>query len=233
MKLHWHQWFGGWGLCGSLILVGLAQSTQIPMAQAPVAAAASPPSLEILSFKIVSYYNPLLERSPALDADSREVPRTPAEQVSRAQRTTAPSHQERANEIGIAPGAAPNLKVISSAEWVYFTVKNTAPQPIKSLLWEYTYLRVEQGHLAIRATVSSPVEIKPGAKKTLRQQLPPGATRCQVINAREAGGTAGPHGPYEYVCGRGFTDPTLLNERLEPVVVKRIEYADGMVWPRL
>jgi hypothetical protein len=187
---------------------------------------APPAPLEILSFKIVSYYNPLLERS-GISAAAREAPRTPAEQVSRSQRTTNPSPQERANEVGIAPGAAPNLKVISPAEWVYFTVRNTGAKPIKTLAWEYAFLRLEQGRLATRALVVSRAEIKPDAKKTFRQPLAQGATRCQIFNAR----TAEQGKPYEYVCGLGFADPALLRERLEPVVVKRIEYTDGTVWP--
>jgi hypothetical protein len=186
---------------------------------------------EILSFKLVSYHNPLLQASSSTSADARELPRTPAERVANAQRTTNRSPQERANEVGIPPGAAPTIKVISAAEWAYLTIKNTAAKPIKTLTWEYAFLRMEQGRLATQALVITQAEIKPGAKKTLRQPLPPGATRCQVINAREANPSPGQSRPFEYVCGRGFADPSLLREKPAPVTLRRIEYADGTVWP--
>ena len=102
---------------------------------------------EIVSFKIVSYYNPLLERSAPMDAGGRELERTPAEKVANAQRSTPRSPQERANEVGVAPGAAPRLKHVSPAEWVYFTVKNTSGKTIKSLVWEFAFLRMEQGKI--------------------------------------------------------------------------------------
>ncbi|MBI1759937.1 MAG: hypothetical protein HYR56_00735 [Acidobacteria bacterium] len=194
-------------------------------------AAQPDPLLDILSFKLVSYNNLLLQPSNANSADARDLPRTPAERVANAQRTTPRSPQERANEIGVPPGAAPTLKVISAAEWAYLTVKNTAAKPIKALTWEYAFLRMEQGQLLTQATIISQTEIKPGAKKTLRQPLPTGATRCQVISAREAAPVAGETKPFEYVCGRGFTDPSLLREKPAPVTLKRIEYADGSVWP--
>ena len=200
-------------------------------AQAAQTSSPAPAPLEVLSFKLVSYYNPLLQPSNATSADARELPRTPAERVANAQRTTARSPQERANEIGIPPGAAPTIKVIGTAEWAYLTIKNTAPKPIKALTWEYAFLRLEQGRLATQATVVSQIELKPGAKKTIRQPLPPGATRCQVINAREASSPTGESKPFEYVCRRGFADPSLLREKPAPVTLKQIEYADGTVWP--
>ncbi len=197
----------------------------------PTQSSAAPPPapIEILSFKLVSYDNPLLQPSSSTSADARELPRTPAERVANAQRTTPRSPQERANEIGVPPGAAPAIKVISAAEWAYLTIKNTAAKPIKTLTWEYAFLRMEQGRLATQSFVISQTEIKPGAKKTIRHPLPPGATRCQVINARETNAEVGK--PFDYVCGRGFKDPSLLREKPAPVTLKRIEYLDGTVWP--
>ncbi len=187
---------------------------------------------EIVSFKIVSYYNPLLERGAPMDAGGRELERTPAENVARANRTTPRSPQERANEIGIAPGAAPRLKHVSPAEWVYFTVKNTSDKPIKNIIWEFAFLRMEQGQLALRQTVTSAIELKAGAKKTLRQPLPAGASRCKVIRVQKETTADGKAIAEEYVCGRGFADPSLLKEKPEPVAIKRIEFADGSSWER-
>ena len=207
-------------LLASAATLGLAQ-TDRPLAP-----------FEILSFKIVSYYNPLLEASAPTGADNRDLPRTPAEKVANAQRTTARSPQERANEIGVPPGAAPRIKHLSPAEWVYFTVRNTSDKAIKSLVWEFAFLRMEQGKLALWQTVTSPSEIKPNAKKTLRQPLPPGASRCKVVQVRPETAADGKATTQEYVCGRGFADPSLLKEKPEPVGVQRIEYADGTSWQR-
>lgn len=218
-------------LC-QFILLTVLPSAAIGLAWAQIAETAKTvPPFEILSFKLVSYYNPLLQPANTTSADARELPRTPAERVANAQRTTNRTPQERANELGIAPGAAPTIKVISAAEWAYLTIKNTAAKPIKTLTWEYAFLRLEEGRLATQALVVTQAEIKPSARKTLRQPLPPGATRCQVINVREANPSPEQSQPFEYVCGRGFANPSLLREKPAPVTLKRIEYADGTVWP--
>src|SRR6185295_13735290 len=179
---------------------------------------------------IVSYYNPLLERSGVTGADERELPRTPNEQVSNAGRGNNRSHQERANEVGVPPGAAPTIKVLSPAEWVYLSIKNTSAKPIKAIVWDFAFMRMEAGKLVLRYEVTNQVEVKAGAKKTLKQPLPPGATRCQVINV-SAGATPNDKAKtFESVCGRGFNDPSQLKEKQEPITIKRIEYADGSVW---
>ncbi len=187
------------------------------------------PLFEIVSFKIVSYYNPLLERSAPMDAGGRELERTPAEKVAAANRTTPRTPQERANEIGIAPGAAPRLKHVSPAEWVYFTVKNTSGKAIKRIVWEFAFLRMEQGQLVLQQTVTNEVELKPDKQKTFRQPLPAGASRCKVVSVQQENGKVVVP---EYVCGRGFADPSLLKEKPEPVAIKRIEFVDGSSWER-
>src|SRR5581483_5988019 len=158
---------------------------------------------------------------------------TPSEQVSNARRTTNKSPQERANEIGVPPGAAPTIKVISPAEWVNLSLKNTSAKTIKTLVWDFAFARMEGSQLVLRYEVVSQIEIKSGAKKTIRQPLPPGATRCQVINVREEANQSSKAKAFESVCGRGFNDPAMLKEKQEPVGIKRIEYADGSVWQRL
>jgi hypothetical protein len=213
-------------LCAAVAL----SPAQIKSGPAATTVQSDPIPFEILGFKIISYYNPLLERSRISSADERELPRTPSEQVSNAQRTTGKSPQERANEIGVPPGAAPTIKVISPAEWVNLSLKNTSAKPIKTIVWDFAFARLEAGKLVLRYEVASQVEIKPGAKKTIRQPLPPGATRCQVINVREETTQNDKAKAFESVCGRGFNDPALLKEKQEPVSIKRIEYADGSVW---
>ncbi len=149
-------------LCQLVLLAALnGAAICLAWAQAPQPLSLVPVPIEVLSFKLVSYYNPLLQLSNPSSADARELPRTPAERVANAQRTTARSPQERANEVGI----------------------------------------------------------------------PPGATRCQVLNARETATLTGESKLFEYVCGRGFADPSLLREKPVPVTLKRIEYKDGSVWP--
>jgi hypothetical protein len=165
-------------------------------------------------------------------ADERELPRTPNEQVSNARRGSNRSHQERANEIGVPPGAAPTIKILSPAEWVYLSIKNTGAKPIKAIVWDFAFMRLEAGRLALRYEVNSQVEIKPGAKKTLKQPLPPGATRCQVVNINAAATPNDKAKTFESVCGRGFNDPSQLKEKQEPATIKRVEYADGSVWQR-
>jgi hypothetical protein len=124
------------------------------------------------------------------------------------------------------------LKHVSPAEWVYFTVKNTSDKAIKSIVWEFAFLRMEQGQLALRQTLTSEAELKAGAKKTFRQPLPAGASRCKVIGVQKGTAADGKALTEEYVCGRGFVDPSLLREKPEPVGIKRVEFADGSSWER-
>ena len=108
-------------------------------------------------------------------------------------------------------------------------MKNTSSQPIKTIVWEFVFLRMEQGQLALRQTVTSEAEIKPNARKTFRQPLPVGASRCKVVSVQQENCKAVVP---EYVCGRGFADPSLLKEKPEPVAIKRIEFVDGSSWER-
>src|SRR5262245_161004 len=99
-------------LCRAALLCAISIMASAQIAEHPAAPAAQITPFEILSFKIVSYYNPLLERSGVTGADTRELPRTPSEQVSNANRGNNRSHQERANEVGVPPGAAPSVKAL-------------------------------------------------------------------------------------------------------------------------
>jgi hypothetical protein len=222
MKLHWQHWLRGWAArwCSA----GSRKSRKRPW----------PRQRRPRRWKFSA------SRSSLITIRCWNAPPTPMQargncRAHRRSKLRPPSAQSRppqarANEFGIPPGAASTLKVISPAEWVYFTVRNTSAKPIKVLHWEYAFLRLEQGQLATSAAVLSQTEIKPGTKKTFRQPLPTGATRCQVINARDTATPAKESKPYEYVCGHDFADPSLLREKPAPVRIRQIVYADGSNW---
>ena len=89
---------------------------------------------------------------------------------------------------------------------------------------------MEDGQLLLRYEATNQVELKPGGKKSLKQPLPAGASRCKIISAAAIAGDKA--NAVESLCGRGINDPAQLPEKQEPVIIKRIEYADGSVWQK-
>lgn len=204
----------------------LVAATVVAVAQTPPVAPPAP--VEILGFKIGSDYYPMLDNKPSpMAADNPDFPRLPSEVIARQNR-----RGERGEETKARGKIRSTVKVLSDAQWVKLTLKNTGLQPIKALAWDFAFPRYEDGKLILRADVLSQIEIKPGGKKTLKQMLPSGVTRCQAMvvsadeNANDKAKT------FEAVCGRGFNDPTQLKQMQETVLLKRIEFADGSVWQR-
>lgn len=197
-----------------------------PSAQSGIAAPA-----EIINFKIGTDYYPMLDSKPStMTADNPEFPRPPNEIAARKNRRG--DFGERNEEIKARGKSRTTLLVINDAQWVSLALKNTGTKPIKIVVWDFAFARKEEGALLLRYEVSSQVEIKPGGKKNLKQPLPPGATRCQVIQVSEDATQKGKAKAVETVCGRGINDPSQLPEKPEPVTLKRIEYADGSIWQR-
>lgn len=201
------------------------------------AAAQSPPDVTaqssapvaILKFKVGTDYYPMLDRqSSVMSADNGDFPRLAGEQQVR--RTSRRGDiAGRVDENRARGRLHTNIKIISDAQWVNVTIKNTGAQGVKTLVWDFAFLRHEAGRPLFRYDVKSQVEIKPGGKKTLKQALPLGAKRCQAIivnpNAQEGAAQT-----FEAVCGPGFMVPSQAEQ--ETVSIKRIEYADGSVWQR-
>ncbi|MFN0124726.1 MAG: hypothetical protein ACKV2V_29840 [Blastocatellia bacterium] len=213
-------------LCGlSLILAGVICVSPSGVAQSNQPALV----LEILGFKVGNNYNPLLERQPAVfSADNPDRPQTEAEKVVRRNDTITnnPATTRRNTPAPIAPGETkprPAVRLIDAAEWVTLSIRNTSDKAIRSIVWDFAFPRYENNAVVLRFDVNSKADIKPGGKKTIKQKLPPGAKRCQIINAAETV-------PMDLVCGQGFLDPSGLKQ--EAVSIRRIEYADGSVWPR-
>lgn len=109
-------------------------------------------------------------------------------------------------------------------------LKNTDSKPVKVVEWDFAFPRYENGRLILRYDVTTKVEIKPGGKKTLKHNLPPGAKRCEVVKVISDENQPENIVAFEAVCGQGFHDPSLLNQKQETISIKRIEYADGSVW---
>ncbi|MFN0086593.1 MAG: hypothetical protein ACKVX9_14485 [Blastocatellia bacterium] len=199
--------------------------------QAVALAQAGKPVFEVQSFKVGSDYYPLLDaKSPVITADSGDFPRTESEKVYRQQSGRRGGYA-RNEDIRARGQLRSRIQVIGDATWVRLTIRNAGEKPMRMIHWDFAFPRFEDGKLALRFDVASKAEIKPGEKKTLKQQLPPGANKCKVIHvdaAEEA--RNGPPGNFESVCGKGIHDATQLKQ--ETVIIKRIEFADGSVWQR-
>jgi hypothetical protein len=180
--------------------------------------------VEIISFQIGNNYNPLLERQPAVfPAESGDAPMSQAE---REARRNVPHN--RRNVGVIAPGGAPakrpaSVQVVDQAEWVKLTLCNTSDKTIKTLVWDFAFPRRAGEQWLLRYEVTSKAEIKPGGQKALKQKLPKGALKCDVVQV--SGGKV-----LETVCSEEAKDPTQFPQ--VAVAIKRIEYADGTVWQR-
>lgn len=191
---------------------------------------ATVPPVEVISFKIGSDYYPMLDRQPSpMSAENSDFPRPPTE--VQAQQNRRRTDSERMEDLRSRGKLRSTLTVVSEAQWINLTVRNTSVKPIKRLTWDFAFPRYEDGKLILRAEVVSQTEIKPGGKKTLKQMLPPGASRCQALVVSAEDKPDDKAKTFEAVCGRGFNDPTQLKQTQETVTLKRLEYADGSVWP--
>jgi len=218
------------------IVVGQAQTPNNPAVTA--AASSEKPPVEIISHKIGIEYYPMLDRpsltAPPMTAEIGELPQTENERVARQRHrgnknTAAPIAPENARARG---GQSSYTRVIDNAQLVQVVVKNTGSKPIKVVEWDFAFPRYENGQLLSRYGVTTEVEIKPGGRKTLKHKLPPGAKRCEVVKVISDENQPEKIITFEAVCGQGFRDPSLLNQKQETISIKRIEYADGSVWQR-
>ena len=211
---------------------GQAQTTTTPPATDNKAIADKPP-VQIVSHKIGVEYYPMLDRpgmmSPPMTAETGDMPRPANEQVVRQSRSrfSVPPEDRRARGR-----LRSYTRVIDNAQLVQVVVRNTGAKPIKVVEWDFAFPRYENGQLLSRYDVTTKVEIKPGGKKTLKHKLPPGAKRCEVVKVVSEENQPEKTSAFEAVCGRGFHDPSLLNQKQETISIKRIEYTDGSVWPR-
>jgi len=218
------------------IAVGQAQTPNNPAVTG--AASLEKPPVEIISHKIGIEYYPMLDRpsltAPPMTAEIGELPQTENERVAR--------QRHRGNKNTDSPIAPDNARargrqssytrVIDNAQLVQVVVKNTGSKPIKVIEWDFAFPRYENGQLLSRYDVTTKVEIKSGGKKTLKHKLPPGAKRCEVVKVINDENQPEKIVAFEAVCGQGFHDPSLLNQKQETISIKRIEYADGSVWQR-
>lgn len=181
------------------------------------------PEIDILSFKVGTDYNPMLDtRSPIITADSSEFPRTEGEKMVRRR-------SDRAEEIKSRGRSRTTIRVIDQAQWVKFEFRNTGARAIKAIEWDFAFPRYENQQLVLRYAVTSKTEIAAGKKKTIRYVLPPGANRCEIITIDEHG-REGKAGKFDAVCGKGFHDPAQFPQEI--VAIRRIEYSNGTVWQR-
>ena len=218
------------------IVAGQAQTPNNPAVTG--AASSEKPPVEIISHKIGIEYYPMLDRpsltSPPMTAEIGELPQTENERTAR--------QRNRGNRNTAAPIAPENARarsrqssytrVIDNAQLVQVVVKNTGYKPIKVVEWDFAFPRYENGQLLSRYDVTTKVEIKSGGKKTLKYKLPPGAKRCEVVKVINDENQPEKIISFEAVCGQGFHDPSLLNQKQETISIKRLEYADGSVWQR-
>jgi hypothetical protein len=210
-----------------ILLASISAAAQTP---STVTTPTAPAPVAILKFKVGTDYYPMLDRqSSPMSADNGDFPRLATEQqMGRTGRRGDTAM--RVDENRARGRLHTNIKIISDAQWVNVTIKNTGAQAIKAIAWDFAFLRHEAGRPAFRYDVMSQVEIKPGGKKTLKQPLPPGAKHCQAIIVNTANGQDGAAQIFEAVCGPGFMMPSQMGQ--ETVAIKRIEYADGSVWQR-
>jgi len=196
--------------------------------------------VEILKHKIGSDYYPMLDRpsltTPSMTAENGDLPITEAEQLAR-QRNRNPN-----NKVATAPIAPGEMRsrgrlrsytrVIDAAEYVLVELKNSNSKAIKSVEWDFAFPRYENGQLLLRFDVTTNTEIKAGGKKTLKYRLPAGAKKCEVVRVISVENQPEKVTTFEAVCGHGFQDPSLLDQKQETITIKRIEFVDGSVWAR-
>lgn len=225
------------GKIALVLLTGAASITaqvQSPMEQVR-------PPVEIVKHKIGLDYYPMLDRpsstTPSMSAENGDMPMSDAERLAR-QRSRNPNAKLPTAPIAAGGDARSRgrlrtyTRVIDAAEYVLIELKNSNPKAIKSVEWDFAFPRYESGQLLLRFDVKSTVEIKPGGKKTLKHKLPPNAKKCEVVKVISDEEQPDKVSTFEAVCGQGFHDPSLQNQKQETITIQRIEFADGTVWSR-
>jgi len=213
-------------------IAGQSQTTANPAATENKASADLPP-VEIISHKIGAEYYPMLDRpsmtAPPMTAETGDIPSTPNERQARQGRGKFGATIEERRARGRLRSYT---RVIDTAQQIQIVIRNIGSKPIKVVEWDFAFPRYENGQLLSRYDVTTKVEINPGGKKTLKHKLPPGAKRCEVVKVISDENQPEKIIAFEAVCGQGFHDPSLLNQKQETISIKRIEYADGSVWQR-
>lgn len=223
-----------------LIALSFFAATVSITAQAQPAANETKPPVEIVKHKIGMDYYPMLDRqsltTPSMTAENGDMPLPEAERIAR-QRSRSSGNKNAAAPI--APGDTRSrgrlrsyTRVIDAAEYVQVELRNSNQKAIKAVEWDFAFPRYENGQLQLRFDVTSKIEIKPGGKKTLKFKLPPNAKKCEVVKVISDESQPDKVSTFEAVCGAGFNDPSLLNQKQETITIKRIEFADGTVWLR-
>lgn len=176
--------------------------------------------LEVVKFRIEADLSRLLDRklSP-FTADNPDVPTTLSDTLQSSNPRRRSVRQAEARERG---RSRTQVRVIGEAETITLTVRNRGTSTIRSFVWDFAFPRYVGGTLVTRQQVTSRVEIKPGAKKTVEYPLPTGARRCQTIVVRpEESGEKGGESVFEAVCGPGFQDSSGLEE--PTVLIRQVE----------
>jgi hypothetical protein len=223
--------FSGFAL--RLLTILLVATPGVP-AQTPQTASTSStaplqsdPPVEVLGFKIASDYYPMLDsKNSMFTADNPDFPRPETERIA-GQGSRRRGRMEDSRSQGKLRS---RIKVIGEADSVNLSIKNTGTKLIKAIEWDFAFPRYVNGQMVLRYDVSTKVEIKPGAKKSLKQPLPLGASRCKIVNMDAENIQEEKAKINESICGPGIHDPSYLKQ--ETVTIKRIEYADGSVWKR-
>ncbi len=226
-------------LAGRIVLVLLTGAASITaQVQSPVEQVRPP--VEIVKHKIGIDYYPMLDRpsstTPSMSAENGDMPMSDAERLARQRGRNS---SNRGGSATVASGDTRSrgrlrsyTRVIDAAEYVLIELKNSNSKAIKSVEWDFAFPRYENGQLMLRFDVKSTVEIKPGGKKTLKHKLPPNAKKCEVVKVISDEEQPDKVSTFEAVCGLGFHDPSLLNQKQETITIQRIEFMDGTVWSR-
>jgi len=233
-----------WIFPAIVILFSIAGFAQTPSQPEPVAPEKTvipeKPPVEIVKHKIGIEYYPMLDRpsltSPSMAAENGDMPISENERLAR-QRSRNPS-----NKVPYAPIAPEGVRspgrqssytrVIDNAEMVQVELKNPNSKTIKAVEWDFAFPRHENGQLVLRYAVTTKIAIKPGGKKVLKYKLPTGAKKCEVVKVVRDENQPEKISTFEAVCGKGFTDPSLLKQKQETISINRIEYADGSTWQK-
>lgn len=225
------------GKIALVLLTGVASITA--QVQSPVEQVKPP--VEIVKHKIGLDYYPMLDRpsstTPSMSAENGDMPMSDAERLARQR---GRNQNAKLPTAPIAPGGDARsrgrlrsyTRVVDAAEYVLIELKNSNSKAIKSVEWDFAFPRYENGQLLLRFDVKSTVEIKPGGKKTLKHKLPPNAKKCEVVKVISDEEQPDKVSTFEAVCGQGFHDPSLLNQKQETITIQRIEFVDGTVWSR-
>ena len=212
------------------VLAGMALAQE-------VASAPPPPDIEVVfSYVGTRHQSQLVESTRSIN--------TPGMQYTGAY--TA--------ELGVDPRHISGVTELSrrpvSTKYALLRIKNTGTKTIKAIVWEAPHMHFKDNQLQWRFTIRSKVDLTTGEMAHLKETLQSPKKRLMMTAMTGPGGTytfpqmtsilftqyqGNDRPPIQTITfttdqGQCFTVPA--DWQRQPILINRIEYADGSVWQR-